>query len=387
MKSVVIRAPLLSISGYGEHSRQVFKFLLSQKNIDLKTQVVQWGSTSWFINPDDLGGLIGDVMNRSTSTQEGFDVSFQVQLPDEWSTDLAKINVGITAGVETDICSQKWIDCINKMDLVIVPSIHVKKTFEKSGIVTTPIKVIGEWYQEELDLEPLESVTNIDFGTSFNFLCVSQLTALNNESDRKNIVNTIKWFCESFSNDKDVGLVLKTNLGRGTMIDRVNVYSVVSKAISAFRKTQYPKIHVLHGSMTPHEIASLYRHPTFKGFINLTRGEGFGIPILDATIAGLPVIATNWSGHLDFMNLGKFVGVDYTLENVPKEKIDGRIFVENAKWAQPSELDFKKRLNKFRNSYTVPKEWANNLSLKCKEKFSRNYLEKEYDLCFRDILR
>lgn len=387
MKNVVIRAPLLSISGYGEHSRQIFKFLLTQEDISLKTQVVQWGNTSWYINPDELDGLVGKIMNVSTSSQDGFDVSIQVQLPDEWSSTLAKFNVGVTAGVETDICSQAWIDAINKMDLVIVPSNHVKNTFLKSGVLTTPIKVIGEWYQEELDLEPLESVTNLKFDTSFNFLVVSQLTSLSNESDRKNIINTLKWFCETFQNDKDVGLILKTNIGRGTEIDRLNVYATISKAVSLFRKTQFPKIHVVHGAMSSHEIASLYRHPTVKCFINLTRGEGFGIPILDATVAKLPVVTTNWSGHLDFMNLGKFIAVDYNLIELPKEKIDNRIFVPNAKWADPSESDFKKRITKFRSSYLVPKEWSTALSEKCKEKFSRNAIEKDYSSCFRDILR
>ena len=65
MKSVIIRAPLLSISGYGEHSGQIFKFLSSQEDIQLKTQVVQWGNTTWYINPDDLNGLVGKIMNAS----------------------------------------------------------------------------------------------------------------------------------------------------------------------------------------------------------------------------------------------------------------------------------------------------------------------------------
>jgi len=387
MKSVIIRAPLLSISGYGEHSRQIFKFLSSQEDIQIKTQVVQWGNTTWYINPEDLDGLVGKIMNASTATQEGYDVSVQVQLPDEWSTTLAKFNVGVTAGVETDICNKSWVEAINKMDLVIVPSVHVKKTFENSGTLTTPVVVIGEWYQEELDLEPLESVTNLKFDTSFNFLVVSQLTSLSNDTDRKNIINTIKWFCETFQNDKDVGLILKTNIGRGTEIDRVNVYSTIDKAISTFRKSKFPRIHVVHGAMSSHEIASLYRHPSIKCFINLTRGEGFGIPILDATIAKLPVITTNWSGHLDFMNLGKFIAVDYKMIELPKSKIDNRIFVENAKWADPLELDFKKRLNKFRSSFLVPKEWATSLSEKCKEKFSRNAIQKDYENYFREILR
>lgn len=386
MKNVVIRAPLLSISGYGEHSRQLYRFLASRSDINLKTQIVQWGNTAWCINPTGFNGSVEKIMSQSTNDTNGFDVSFQVQLPDEWAFDLAAFNIGVTAGVETDICNPAWIDAINKMNLVIVPSKHVKNTFMRSGKITTPIEVIGEWYQEELDIDPLESITSIKFDTTFNFLIVSQLTSLDEAGDRKNIFNTLKWFCETFENDPSVGLILKTNLGRGTEIDRENVYSVITQALGAFRKGNFPKIHVLHGNLSDHEIASIYKHPSVKCFISLTRGEGFGIPILDASITGLPVITTNWSGQLDFMNLGKFISIDYDLVSVPANKIDQRIFIENARWANPKEQDFKKKLKKFRDSFDVPKTWANELSLKSKKLFSRAAIVQNYTKTLEKII-
>jgi len=384
MKSFVLRAPLLSVSGYGEHSRQIFKVLKNIPNIEIKTQVLQWGNTAWVINPDGFNSLAGEVMSKSTPVNEGFDVSLQVQLPDEWSSNLAKFNIGITAGVETDKCNPAWIDSINKMDLVIVPTTHVRDTFLRSGDIKTKIIIIPEWYQETLDQEPIEKITSIDFETKFNFLMISQLTSLDDVGDRKNIFNTLKWFCETFQDDKDVGLILKTNLGRGTHIDRQNVHGTIESFLNKVRKSKYPKIHIVHGNMSDHEVTSLYRHTSVKGFISLTRGEGFGLPILDATIAGLPVITTNWSGHLDFMKLGKFIAVDYDLIEVPQTKIDGRIFVNQVKWANPKELDFKKRLTKFRSSYETPREWAKDLSKLCREKFSRKAIEKMYIDTFQE---
>ena len=82
MKSVVIRAPLLSYSGYGTHARQVFRWLLT-KDVEVYTQVVPWGATSWMINPDYEDGLIGEIMKRSVQFKQKPDVSFQVQLPNE----------------------------------------------------------------------------------------------------------------------------------------------------------------------------------------------------------------------------------------------------------------------------------------------------------------
>ena len=111
----------------------------------------------------------------------------------------------------------------------------------------------------------------------------------------------------------------------------------------------------------------------------MTRGEGFGLPILEAAVAELPVIATNWSAHLDFMKLGKFIAIDYTLIDIPAAKIDNNIFVANTKWAQPLEADFKKRLQKFRSSYDMPKQWALELSKKCIDQFSRESIMMQYN--------
>jgi glycosyltransferase involved in cell wall biosynthesis len=377
MKKVLVRAPLLSVSGYGVHSRQVFEWAKSIDTWNVSTQVLNWGNTTWYLDPSAENGLIGEIMSRTTNQAKDFDISIQVQLPNEWDPNIANYNIGITAAVETDKCNPAWIDAVNSMSLVIVPSEHVKRTLTSSGNVTTPIHVIGEWFIPEIltNKNPLK----IDLSTKFNFLIVSQMTAQNSVDDRKNILDTLKWMLDVFKDDKDVGIVLKTNFGRGTKIDRKFTQDNVEKFINQHRKGQFPRIYLLHGTMSSEEIASLYRHPTIKCYVNLTRGEGFGLPILEAAAAEIPVIATNWSAHLDFMKLGKFVAIDYTLVDIPASKIDNNIFVPNTKWAQPLEADFKKRLQKFRGSYETPKQWARELSHKCIEKFSKTAILKQYD--------
>lgn len=377
MKNVLVRAPLLSVSGYGVHSRQVFEWAKSIDTWNVSAQVLNWGNTTWYLDPDAENGLIGDIMRRSTNQTKDFDISIQVQLPNEWDPNVAKYNIGITAAVETDKCNPAWVDAVNRMSLVIVPSEHVKKTLTTSGNVTTPIHVIGEWFIPEILTNKMS--LELDLKTNFNFLIVSQMTAQNSADDRKNILDTLKWMLDVFKDDKDVGIILKTNFGRGTKIDRRFTQDNVEKFINQNRKGQFPRIYLLHGTMSSEEIAQLYRHPTIKCYVNLTRGEGFGLPILEAAAAEIPVIATNWSAHLDFMKLGKFVAIDYTLVDIPASKIDNNIFVSNTKWAQPLEADFKKRLQKFRSSYETPKQWARELSQKCIEKFSKNAILKQYD--------
>jgi len=229
MKKVVIRAPLMSRSGYGEHSRQVFRYLLTVPNIELKAQCVPWGITPWYSNTKDCNGLIGEIVKRSNAApEEKFDVSLQVILPNEWDASLAKFNIGLTAGVETDVCNPMWgsTHC-QKMDMVIVPSDHTRKSLKVSAEFDTPIYVIPESYFEELSFEPGDLDLNLT--TEFNFLTVGVLTGTTPDTDRKNLFYLIKWFIEEFKNKKDVGLIIKTNHGRETTIDKTRTRQTLEK--------------------------------------------------------------------------------------------------------------------------------------------------------------
>jgi glycosyltransferase involved in cell wall biosynthesis len=385
MINVVIRAPLLSISGYGVHCRQVFNWLDKKENINITSQIVQWGNTSWMVNPDMEDGLVSKIISTSNDSISNFDISFQVQLPDEWDPNLAKKNIGISAVVETDRCNPQWIDSMNKMDAVIVPSTYVRDIILKTGNITTKLFVIPEWYHEEIDRGESKSL-NLDFETDFNFLTISQFTGNDPYTDRKNLYFTIKWFCEAFSDDPSVGLVLKTNHGRGTHIDRQITKNKIRQLVSEVRRGPYPKIHLLHGNLSAAEVVGLYSHPKIKCFLTLTRGEGFGLPILEASACELPVMATNWSAHLDFLNLGKFIPINYKMIEIPENKVDNRIFLQNMRWAEPIEEDFKKKVLKLRNKYSIPEQWAKELSKSVKSKFSASAITLMYDNMLNELM-
>ena len=384
MLNVVIRAPLLSISGYGVHCRQIFKWIELRKDMNVFSQVVQWGNTSWMINPDEKGGFVKRVISSSNGYPGEFDISFQVQLPDEWDPNLAKTNIGISAFVEATACNPSWIESMNKMDAVIVPSNHIRDMILKTESVKTKLFVIPEWYHEEIDSEEITKL-DVDFETDFNFLSVAQFTGHDPETDRKNLFYTVKWFCEAFHEDKNVGLIIKTNHGRGTRIDRQITKNKLRALIGEVRKGQYPKIHLIHGNLTSEEVVSLYRHPKVKCLLSLTRGEGFGLPLLEAAASSLPVMATNWSAHLDFLNLGRFIPIDYSLVPIPNNKIDNRIFLPGMKWAEPIEKDFKKKVLRLRNKYSMPKQWASDLSHIVKSKFNANSIMLMYDEMLKQV--
>lgn len=383
MKKVILRAPILSASGYGVHSRQLARWLLSRPDVELSIIPVQWGITPWFINPDDKGGFIGKLMKHASAACKDADLSFQLQLPNEWDPKLATRNIGVTAGVETNICNPAWIESIMKMDHVVVPSDHIKQTFLRTAAnmnvdISNKVSVIPECFVDDILRDDLP---NIDLGldTKFNFLLFGQLTGRSTVTDRKNTFNSIKWFCETFADDEDVGLIIKTNNGRESKIDRYITRDMLRQLLQSVRKGPFPRVHLLHGILDDSEIASLYRHPDIKALFSLTRGEGFGLPMLEAAASGLPVIATNWSAHLDFLNLGRFIKLDFDLKEVHKSKIDGQIFIKESKWAEVKENDVKRKLKKFKERSDMPAQWAAELKVKIREKFSFDAVKLVYD--------
>ncbi len=377
-KKVLVRGPLLSQSGYGNHARQIVKWLLKRDDLDVLTQVLHWGITPWHIDGSVEDGIIGEIMSRSINQMPNdLDISYQVQLPNEWDHTLAKINVGVTAAVETDICTPEWVTACNRMTSVVVPSRFTKGTLERSGQCTTPITVIPESYIPEINDDTLP--LDISLSTDFNFLLFGMLTGQNPKSDRKNLLYTIKWLLEEFKDNPDVGIVLKTSSGRGTKIDKKVTEKLISQVVKEVRQGPYPKLHFMHGCMTNEEVASIYKHPKIKALVALTRGEGYGLPILEAAASDLPVVATNWSGHLDFMRKGKFIAVDYKMETIDSSRVDDHIFLTHARWAEPSEKDAKKRLRRLYESYETPKKWAVDLGKKLRKDLSHEKICDYWD--------
>ena len=143
-KTVLLRGPVLTQSGYGVHCRQIAKWLLS-KNLEVKVQALPWGDTPWHVDRNAMGGLIGEIMDRTVDPAgQRYDATFQLQLPNEWDVSFSETNVGISAVVETDICHPGWVNACNRMTHVVVPSKHAESTFRRTGEVSVPLSVVPE---------------------------------------------------------------------------------------------------------------------------------------------------------------------------------------------------------------------------------------------------
>ena len=387
-KTVILRGPLCTSSGYGVHSRQVARWLFDYADesgkLDVVTELTNWGSTPWIVDVNEQNGLIGRCV-QAAQKRDKYDVSIQLQLPNEWNPFLADYNIGMTAGVEATSCDPAWVSACNRMDLVIVPSEFVKQVLMNSGELKVRVEVVPEAFIDAVAEETVPEL-ELELTTDFNFLVFGQFTGNNPENDRKNIFYTVKWLAETFSDNPNVGIVLKTNTSRNTVIDRMRTTNIIAQIANETKKgSLYPKIHLLHGDMTDNEVAGLYRHPKIKALLTLTRGEGFGLPILEAAASGLPVIATGWSAHTEFLGRGKYVKLDYTLDPIHDSRVD-QIWQKGSKWAQVKEADVKHRLKKFYESYSVPQAWAKELAPRLISEYSYSAIKEQYTSILKDIL-
>jgi hypothetical protein len=378
-KKIYVKGPVLSQSGYGEQSRFALRALRSREDLfDIYIQPINWGKTGWIWTDTEFRRWMDarivetQILIQNKTLQP--DISLQITIPNEFEK-ICPINLGYTAGIETTKCSPEWLPKCNDMDKVLVVSSHAKNSIVDTVAQATNNQT-GETFPykcetsvevvwENTEREEPEEITgfNLDFET--NFLMISQL------GPRKNFENTITWFVEEFI-DQEVGLVVKTNFRGNSIMD----FSQVDKHLGALLK-RYPdrkcKVYLLHGDLTPGQMTWLYSRPSMAALINISHGEGFGLPMFEAAREALPVITVGWSGQLDFLHQnGKdyFQSVDYTLRPVQENARWKGVVEADSMWAFADQGSFKMTLRKALKNIDKVKETAKELQSLVNDKFS-----------------
>jgi glycosyltransferase involved in cell wall biosynthesis len=364
--AVHLRAPVLSASGYGVHARQIIDYLLSDERLIVFLENVPWGNCPFvhdydFENKDRLKSYYGCIQNyeQAQAQKVQFDVSLQVTIPNEFSR-RAQINIGVTAGIEVDRCTREWITKCNEMDIIVVPSTFSQKVLtqtvyqvEEKGQKRTErlerqVIVIPEWFEKPSG--PLPDL-KLTFPTKRNLLFVGLWGNKGGfGEDRKNVSDLIRLFLTHFGDNPDYGLVLKTSIITNSPEDLHHTKEKINQIKSNFKNVK-AKIHLIHEHLSEPEMWSLYNHPQITGMVSLTHGEGWGLPLLEASAAGLPVLATNWSGHTDFLREKHgFLPLDFTMKEVPECQVWENVIDKGSKWASVDDEDVKRRVGKFLSS-------------------------------------
>lgn len=352
-KFCVVSCPISTRSGYGARSRDFVRALIEARpEWDIKILSQRWGAT-----PMDalVPGEDDDLLNRIIINKENRkpNVWIQITVPNEF-TAVGDYNIGVTAGVETTVMPPECLEGMNRMDKVLISSnfgkeVTLKSVFDKKDSNTDqmlgqlkmekPIEVLFEGIDLEVynnkapSEERIDSIMK-DVKESFCFLFVGHWLKGDFSQDRKNIGGMVKTFLEAFKNKKNPpALILKTNRGNSSLMDRVQTKKTIQQIKDAIGG-KLPNIYILNSDLTDWEVNALYNHPKVKAHLSFTRGEGFGRPLLEATISGKPMVVSAWSGQVDFLNPEMVTLIGGGLQSVHESAADGKFLLKEAEWFQ-----------------------------------------------------
>ena len=397
---VLVTAPVGTRSGYGSHSRDICRSLIAMDRFDIKIWPVRWGGTPQNAldekNPNDVPIIQRIIPQPNLDRQP--DVHFHIVVPNEFQS-IAKYNIGITAGLETTVCPHEWIEGLNRMNLNIVPANFIKEsllktvfdkhneeTKEKIGELKcqSPVEVLFEGADieiykttKEFSKELVDTLKEIK--EDFCFLFVGHWLQGGLGHDRKDLGMLIKTFLETFKNKKkQPALLLKTSGATPCILDREDILTKISEIRSTVAGN-LPNIYVLHGDLDDEEMNGLYNHPKVKSHVSFTHGEGFGRPLLEASLSEKPVIASKWSGHIDFLDSSNAILLPGSVNDVRPESLMKGMHVEGTQWFTVNYNYASKILKDVFDNYSKYTVRAKRLAIKNQTKFSLDAMTKKFE--------
>jgi glycosyltransferase involved in cell wall biosynthesis len=397
--NLVFCGPVATRSGYGEHARDLLTSLFEMNKFNIKVISINWGMTPMNAldeNNPEHNQILDAII---PGMQEQPDIWMQCTIPNEFQP-VGKYNIGITAGVETDLCSGEWIEGCNRMNLVLVPSKHAKDVFLNTKYekrdkntnqpvgqveVTVPIEVLHEGirldiYDKNAPIEESIQTKLNNITEDFCYLFVGHWLKGDFGEDRKDISGLIMTFIESFGDTENPpALILKTSGGSFSITDRSRTIEKINLIKKMTKKTKLPNIYLLYGDLTDKEMNSLYNHDKVKAFVSFTKGEGYGRPIAEFISTGKPVLVSGWSGHVDFVNPAFHTYLDGELTQVHQSAVWEGVINSGSSWFrvnyQAAGVTMREVYKKYKNYLSNSKKSVNEIETK----WSFDSMTKKFD--------
>jgi glycosyltransferase involved in cell wall biosynthesis len=401
-----ISAPFDTYSGYGARSRDLIKAIIELDKYDVKLLSQRWGNTPWgFIKNNPEWEFLTKYLYDKPQLIEQPDIWMQITVPNEFQP-VGKYNIGCTAGMETTLVDGNWVEGVNRMDVTLVSSQHSKQSFLNSVFQKTqnnqslgevkvekPVEVLFEGADiniyKVIDLLPKNELYNSinSIPESFAYLFVGHWMQGQLGEDRKNVGLLIKAFYETFKNKtKKPALILKTSGSGASYMDRNEILKKIEAIKKSINSTNLPNIYVLHGEFTDIEISQLYNHPKVKAMVSLTKGEGYGRPLLEFSLVKKPIITTGWSGHIDFLDPNFTCLLPGQLTNVHDSAVVPNMILKESQWFSPDHGAIGHYLKDVYENYKNYTENAKRQSYKSKSNFSWEAMKTKVDELFTQYI-
>jgi glycosyltransferase involved in cell wall biosynthesis len=395
----VISCPIDTYSGYGARSRDIVKAIIELDKYEVKVLSQRWGSTpKGFIKENQEWEFLTKHLLNSPQLPAQPEIWMQITVPNEFQQ-VGKYNIGCTAGIETTISPAEWIEGCNRMNLILGSSEHTIKVlkeskFEKRDQQTNQTVGYVEWKGDsEVIFEgantevykPIKSTFDLsNIKEEFAYLFVGHWMQGQLGEDRKNVGLLVKAFYETFKNkSKKPALILKTSTVGSSYMDRDELIKRIRMIKDTVNSTNLPNVYLLHGEFTDAEINEIYNHSKVKAMVNLTKGEGFGRPLLEFSLTNKPIITTNWSGHTDYLN-PEFVTLLPGAMNKVHPSAANNMLLADAEWFNVDYGQAGYYLKDMFENYKGYAENAKRQGFQSRTKFSFDNMKEKLDKVFTE---
>ena len=391
----IISCPFDTYSGYGARSRDLVKAIIETDKYEVMLLSQRWGNTPFgFCDDNPEWGFLKNHALSTPQLPKQPEIWMQITVPNEFQP-VGKFNIGATAGIESTICPPDWIDGVNRMDLTLVSSNHTKKVFEESKFeiknketniterevkLEKPVEVLFEGADLNI-YKVLDTPCSLDIQIKekFAYLFVGHWMQGDIGEDRKNVGLLVKAFYETFKNKMNKpALILKTSQVSTSYYDREEILKKIKQIKKSVNSKNLPNIYLLHGDFSDEEMNEIYNHSKVKAMISLTKGEGYGRPLLEFTLTKKPLIASGWSGQLDFLDpkLTNLIGGQLT--NV-HPSTQNQFLLPESQWFAPDHGQIGHYLKDVFENYKNYTEKAKRQAFKSKNEFSYDKMKEQVD--------
>jgi glycosyltransferase involved in cell wall biosynthesis len=289
---VTYAGPFLSNSGFSRMNREI-AFRLRTRGVRVKVETT--GEQEQVSASD--AKMIGAMTRETTSGKEP--KIFGMTIPSLMAHGGRKILY--TMVESSNAVHPEYAERVNLGSEAWVPSQYLKDIMERSG-VNVPISVMPLGVDQNTfraDTTPMQLPPYVK---SFRFLSVFWWGL------RKGYDILLKAYLREFSADDDVSLIISSKLNKGRAPEPDDIVEKIRLYVRASKNPNPPHVMLQNEMLTDGQLASLYT--ACSAFVLMSRGEGFGLPILEAAACGLPVITTNCTAQSSYLSADEAFLID-----------------------------------------------------------------------------
>lgn len=318
--NVAYLGPLFDYSGYGEANRHAVA-ALDAAHIDVMAK-----SVSYTAETSDMGP-IGSLMMKLAANDGPYRVKILHTTPDQYKRYMepGKYHIGHFFW-ETDKAPAEFVEGLNLMDEIWTGSEANRAAIIRGGCLK-PVYVFPQAIETDREWPEKYQIPGFP-DDGFLFYSIFEWT------DRKNPLGLLNAYWREFQDDEKVGLVIKTYFRDFTLENKRMIRESIRRAKEKSGLSKFPPVYVYLDLMDRKHIARL--HNTGDCYVSPHRGEGWGIPIAEAALAGKPIITTGYGGISEWLNKNRSAMIlDYKM--IPLKGMDhsARWYGPDQNWADP----------------------------------------------------